>query len=64
MAASDRWKYLVTHLKASGAHGFLTGQVSDQQLQHELDQRGQLGWELVQMIVTHGHCKLVFKKPS
>lgn len=60
MGISERWKYLVVKVSASW-----TGCVSNERLQTELDNHGNAGWELVDIIpVRQGYSglKLVFKR--
>ena len=63
MAVADRWKYLVVTVPVPFGRQFTGRGVSDERLQAELDQHGQLGWELVQILKDNLHSRLVFKRP-
>lgn len=60
MTAGNRWKYLVVTVKGNAWTG---GHVRDEVLQEELNQKGQLGWEVVQ-VTPNGYSgwRVVYKK--
>lgn len=57
---SKRWNYLVTEVDPSWL-----GAVKTQKVQEELNRQGALGWELVNIVISHAGMApsvLVFKK--
>lgn len=62
MSTTNRWKYMVVTVKG-GWPGALTGTVADDRLQAELNQHGNVGWELVNAVASGTGIKLVFKRP-
>jgi hypothetical protein len=59
MSTANRWKYMVVTVKGV----VWTGIVSDERLQAELNQHGNVGWELVNAVAMAIGIKLVFKRP-
>lgn len=61
MSTQPRWSYLTAEVKPGLMGGF-----KPDALQHELTRHGNLGWELVQLIVSSplAPAVMVFKRPQ